>query len=63
MIKSFTVADLPSDMTVYPQEYKPNCTKTGHNVYGIFFMSIDNTALANYTNCDNDNTLSWYSVS
>uniref|UniRef100_A0A1X7UN04 Fibronectin type-III domain-containing protein n=1 Tax=Amphimedon queenslandica TaxID=400682 RepID=A0A1X7UN04_AMPQE len=50
-IKSFTVADLPSDMTVYPQEYKLNCTKIGHWRYNIS-MSIGSTALANYTNCD-----------
>uniref|UniRef100_A0A1X7T6E6 Fibronectin type-III domain-containing protein n=1 Tax=Amphimedon queenslandica TaxID=400682 RepID=A0A1X7T6E6_AMPQE len=49
-IESFTVADLPSDMTVYPQEYKLNCTKIGHYVYDIS-MSIGSTALANYTNC------------
>ena len=40
-------------MTVYPQEYKLNCTKIGHNRYGIS-MSIGNTALANYTNCNDD---------
>uniref|UniRef100_A0A1X7SVZ6 Fibronectin type-III domain-containing protein n=1 Tax=Amphimedon queenslandica TaxID=400682 RepID=A0A1X7SVZ6_AMPQE len=53
-IESFTVADLPSDMTVYPQEYKLNCTKIGHNRYGIS-MSIVSTALASYTNCDDNN--------
>ena len=37
-------------MTVYPQEYKLNCTKIGHNVYGIS-MSIGNTALASYAGC------------
>ena len=43
-------------MTVYPQEYKLNCTKIGHHGYSIS-MSIGNTALANYTNCnDNSNT-------
>ena len=43
-------------MTVYPQEYKLNCTKIGHIIYGIS-MSIGSTALANYTNCnDNINT-------
>uniref|UniRef100_A0A1X7VPZ7 Fibronectin type-III domain-containing protein n=1 Tax=Amphimedon queenslandica TaxID=400682 RepID=A0A1X7VPZ7_AMPQE len=50
-IESFTVADLPSDMTVYPQEYKLNCTKIGFYQYGIS-MSIGSTALANYTNCE-----------
>uniref|UniRef100_A0A1X7VQY3 Fibronectin type-III domain-containing protein n=1 Tax=Amphimedon queenslandica TaxID=400682 RepID=A0A1X7VQY3_AMPQE len=54
-IESFTVADLPSDMTVYPQEYKLNCTKIGYNRYDIS-MSIGSTALASYTNCfDPDN--------
>ena len=38
-------------MTVYPQEYKLNCTKIGHFGYGIS-MSIGSTALANYTNCN-----------
>ena len=42
-------------MTVYPQEYKLNCIKIGFYLYGIN-MSIDNTALANYTNCDNRNS-------
>uniref|UniRef100_A0A1X7VVC4 Fibronectin type-III domain-containing protein n=1 Tax=Amphimedon queenslandica TaxID=400682 RepID=A0A1X7VVC4_AMPQE len=49
-IESFT-ADLPSDMTVYPQEYKLNCTKIGHYRYDIS-MNIGSTALASYTNCD-----------
>uniref|UniRef100_A0A1X7T0M0 Uncharacterized protein n=1 Tax=Amphimedon queenslandica TaxID=400682 RepID=A0A1X7T0M0_AMPQE len=49
-IESFTVADLPSDMTVYPQEYKLNCIKIGHSSYGIS-MSIGSTALASYTDC------------
>uniref|UniRef100_A0A1X7TMZ0 Fibronectin n=1 Tax=Amphimedon queenslandica TaxID=400682 RepID=A0A1X7TMZ0_AMPQE len=53
-IESFTVADLPSDMTVYPQEYKLNCIKIGFNRYDIS-MSINNTALASYTNCDDNN--------
>ena len=38
-------------MTVYPQEYKLNCVKIGFYLYGIS-MSISNTTLANYTNCD-----------
>uniref|UniRef100_A0A1X7T9G5 Fibronectin type-III domain-containing protein n=1 Tax=Amphimedon queenslandica TaxID=400682 RepID=A0A1X7T9G5_AMPQE len=50
-IESFTVANLPSDMTVYPQEYKLNCTKIGFYSYGIR-MNIGSTALASYTNCD-----------
>uniref|UniRef100_A0A1X7SUD3 Sushi domain-containing protein n=1 Tax=Amphimedon queenslandica TaxID=400682 RepID=A0A1X7SUD3_AMPQE len=50
-IESFTIADLPSDMTVYPQEYKLNCTKIGHYTYGIS-INISSTALASYTNCD-----------
>ena len=40
-------------MTVYPQEYKLNCTKIGHPGYGIS-MSIGSTALASYTNCNDD---------
>ena len=40
-------------MTVYPQEYKLNCTKIGHNKYDIR-MSIGSTALASYTNCDDN---------
>ena len=38
-------------MTVYPQEYKLNCTKIGFFQYGIS-MSIDSTALANHTGCN-----------
>uniref|UniRef100_A0A1X7VGR8 Fibronectin type-III domain-containing protein n=1 Tax=Amphimedon queenslandica TaxID=400682 RepID=A0A1X7VGR8_AMPQE len=51
-IESFTVADLPSDMTVYPQEYKLNCTKIGYYRYDGISMSIGSTALASYTNCN-----------
>ena len=54
-IESFIVTDLPSDMTVYPQDYKLNCTKIGHNVYDIS-MSIGNTALASYTGCSDGNS-------
>uniref|UniRef100_A0A1X7TRN0 Fibronectin type-III domain-containing protein n=2 Tax=Amphimedon queenslandica TaxID=400682 RepID=A0A1X7TRN0_AMPQE len=50
-IESFTVASLPSDMTVYPQEYELGCTKIGHSLYSIS-MSIGSTTLASYTNCD-----------
>uniref|UniRef100_A0A1X7T2D9 Fibronectin type-III domain-containing protein n=1 Tax=Amphimedon queenslandica TaxID=400682 RepID=A0A1X7T2D9_AMPQE len=50
-IESFTVADFPSDMTVYPQEYKLNCVKIGFYLYGIR-MSINSIALVNYANCD-----------
>uniref|UniRef100_A0A1X7VPK1 Fibronectin type-III domain-containing protein n=1 Tax=Amphimedon queenslandica TaxID=400682 RepID=A0A1X7VPK1_AMPQE len=53
-IESFTVADLPSDMTVYPQEYKLNCIKIGYEIYDIS-MSIGSTALASYTNCHDNN--------
>uniref|UniRef100_A0A1X7T412 Fibronectin type-III domain-containing protein n=1 Tax=Amphimedon queenslandica TaxID=400682 RepID=A0A1X7T412_AMPQE len=49
-IESFTVADLPSDMTVYPQEYKINCVKIGFVHYDVS-ISIGSTLLANYTNC------------
>ena len=38
-------------MTVYPQEYKLNCTKIGHYGYGIS-VNIGSTALASYTSCD-----------
>ena len=38
-------------MTVYPQEYKLNCTKIGFNQYDIS-TSIGSTTLTNYTNCD-----------
>uniref|UniRef100_A0A1X7T2T4 Uncharacterized protein n=1 Tax=Amphimedon queenslandica TaxID=400682 RepID=A0A1X7T2T4_AMPQE len=55
-IESFTVADLPSDMTVYPQEYKLNCTKIGYYRYDGISMSIGSTALASYANCDDRNT-------
>ena len=41
-------------MTVYPQEYKLNCIKIGHDRYGIS-MSISSTALASYTNCHDNN--------
>ena len=41
-------------MTVYPQEYKLNCTKIGHNTYDIS-MSIGSTALADYNNCHDPN--------
>ena len=42
-------------MTVYPQEYKLNCIKIGHNEYDIS-MSIGSTALANYTDCNDANS-------
>ena len=45
-------------MTVYPQEYKLNCIKIGHNEYDIS-MRIGSTALASYTGCyDPTNTCS-----
>uniref|UniRef100_A0A1X7SSS6 Fibronectin type-III domain-containing protein n=1 Tax=Amphimedon queenslandica TaxID=400682 RepID=A0A1X7SSS6_AMPQE len=50
-IESFTVADISSDMTVYPQEYKLYCVKIGHHSYSIH-MGIGNTSLASYTWCD-----------
>ena len=37
-------------MTVYPQEYKLDCTKIGFPHYD-FRMSIGSTALADHTNC------------
>ena len=42
-------------MTVYPQEYKLNCTKIGFPVYDIK-MNIGSTALATYTGCDDENS-------
>ena len=42
-------------MTVYPQEYKLNCIKIGFDQYGIS-MRIGSTALASYTNCDDDSS-------
>ena len=41
-------------MTVNPQEYKLNCTKIGFFQYGIS-MSIGNTSLANFTECNDNN--------
>ena len=38
-------------MTVYPQKYKLNCTKIEFHQYDIS-MSIDSTALASYTRCN-----------
>ena len=42
-------------MTVYPQEYKLNCTKIGFRDY-LISMNIGNTALTNYPGsyCDDD---------
>ena len=42
-------------MTVYPQEYKLNCSKIGFYQYGIS-MSIGSTALTNYPGlyCNDD---------
>uniref|UniRef100_A0A1X7SN89 Fibronectin type-III domain-containing protein n=1 Tax=Amphimedon queenslandica TaxID=400682 RepID=A0A1X7SN89_AMPQE len=54
-IESFTAIDLSFDMTVYPQEYKLNCLKIGIHLYGIS-MSIDSTALTNYTGCNDNNS-------
>ena len=42
-------------MTVYPQRYKLNCNKIGFPRYSIS-MSIGNTALVDYTNCDDANS-------
>ena len=43
-------------MTVYPQEYKLNCTKIGFYLYDGISVSIGSTALASYTNCDDRNS-------
>ena len=42
-------------MTVYPQEYKLNCTKIGFHQY-VISMSIGSTALTNYPGsyCNDD---------
>ena len=50
-IVSFTEPDLPSNMTVYPQEFTLHCVKTGYYLYN-FKINIGNTALASYTECD-----------
>ena len=50
-IASFTKSDLPTDMTVYPQEYTLHCVKTGYPRYN-FKVNIGDTALASYTGCD-----------
>ena len=42
-------------MTVYPQEYKLNCTKIGFYRYSIS-VNIGSTALASYTSCDDRNS-------
>ena len=39
-------------MTVYPQEYKLNCTKIGFYLYDGIRISIGGAALASYTSCD-----------
>ena len=39
-------------MTIYPQEYKLNCTKIGHFGYDGINMSVGNTELASYTGCN-----------
>ena len=43
-------------MTVYPQEYKLNCTKIGYHTYSISMSIIDSTALADYTGCIDQNS-------
>ena len=42
------IVDLPTDMTVYPQEYTLHCVKTGHNPYNVEMM-FDNAVVTNTT--------------
>ena len=43
-------------MTVYPQEYKLNCTKIGHYFGYDISMSINATSLVFYSNCHDYNS-------
>ena len=57
------IVDLPTDMTVYPQEYTLHCVKTGHNPYNVEMM-FDNAVVANATGCSNsflcDGSFLWH---
>ncbi|XP_019861054.1 PREDICTED: uncharacterized protein LOC109589402, partial [Amphimedon queenslandica] len=53
-IESFYAADLPSDMTVYPQKYKVHCTKIGHVSYSIS-LDLGSSTFVSYTNCNDGN--------
>ena len=46
------IVDLPTDMTVYPQEYTLHCIKVGHPYYN-FKMMFDNAVVTNTTGCSN----------
>ena len=48
-ISSFYV-DLPTDMTVYPQEYTLHCVKIGHIPYN-FEMRLGGSTVTSSTNC------------
>ena len=48
-ISSFYV-DLPTDMTVYPQEYTLHCVKIGHIPYD-FEMRLGGSTVTSSTNC------------
>ena len=50
-ISSFYV-DLPTDMTVYPQEYTLHCIKTGFTPY-IIELNLGSTSLIDETGCTN----------
>uniref|UniRef100_A0A1X7UHD7 Fibronectin type-III domain-containing protein n=1 Tax=Amphimedon queenslandica TaxID=400682 RepID=A0A1X7UHD7_AMPQE len=55
-IESFTVADLPSDMIIYPQKYKLTCIKIGYTLQYNISMSIGSLSVTSYTICnDQDN--------
>ena len=42
--------DLPTDMTVYPQEYTLHCVKTGHYCYN-FEMRLGGSTVTNASGC------------
>ena len=46
------IVDLPTDMTVYPQEYTLHCVKTGHDVYN-FEMMLNGEVVTSATRCSN----------
>lgn len=50
-IPSLTV-DLPTDMTVFPQEFTLHCIKTGYADDYSFYMSVDSRPLNSATGCN-----------
>ena len=54
-LTGFVVVGLPSDMTVFPQEYKLNCSKMGHFAYNGLTMKIASTLLLGYIDCNDNN--------